>query len=113
MPAEDAVLRGMYQQYLGAASKVNTADLPRLALHSHCIVEAFALRPAAAYRHAFVYMRQLAAHLRAAISAKSEQATRMVQSWQYLSALRLWTAVLRAHGATPTAPLYELVYPCL
>ncbi|KAA0152892.1 hypothetical protein FNF28_06999 [Cafeteria roenbergensis] len=72
--------------------------------------------PAMTYRHAFVYIRQLAVHLRAALTSPTGSNRDKVLRWQFVSAVRLWCAVLRAHAAGPSAdaavnPLADLIFP--
>jgi len=63
----------------------------------------YSLDYASSYQHAFVYVRQLALHLRTAMQKKTPEAVRVVYCWQYLHCLKLWTAVLasscRSRGA--------------
>jgi Noc2p family len=42
----------------------------------------------------FVYVRQLALHLRQALLKKTKEAVQEVLRWQYCSCLRLWAAVI-------------------
>jgi nucleolar complex protein 2 len=76
-------------------------------------VEMYSLDLAASYQHAFVYIRQLAIHLRNAITTKTKDAHRGVYNWQYINCLRVWAKALALHGSTPDAPLYPLVYPLI
>ncbi len=62
------------------------------------------------HQHGFVYIRQLAIHLRTAVAARSKDSFRSVYNWQFLNSLRLWAAVLCAH-APADAQLRALVYP--
>jgi len=47
-----------------------------------------------AYQQAFLYIRQLALHLRAALLKKTDETNRQVSSMQFLNCLRLWTRVV-------------------
>jgi nucleolar complex protein 2 len=64
---------------------------------------------ASSYQHAFVYLRQLALHLRAAYTKKTPEALQRVHSWQFFNCLRAWTAVVTAYPAADQ--LRELIYP--
>ncbi|KAL7468421.1 hypothetical protein ACHAXS_008660 [Conticribra weissflogii] len=79
----------------GTASNVTTV-LPTLTFMGNCIVELYTLDYASAYQHAFVYIRQLALHLRTALMKKSPETVSAVYCWQYVHCLKLWVAVLSA-----------------
>jgi nucleolar complex protein 2 len=79
----------------GTASNVTTV-LPTLTFMGNCIVELYTLDYASAYQHAFVYIRQLALHLRTALMKKTKESLAVVYCWQYMHCLKLWVAVLSA-----------------
>jgi len=96
---EDA-LKMTYLSYaqrskFGTASNVTTV-LPTLTFMGNCIVELYTLDYASAYQHAFVYIRQLALHLRTALMKKTKESMAVVYCWQYVHCLKLWVAVLSA-----------------
>jgi len=72
------------------------------------LVEMFSLNEAATYRHAFVYIRQLAIHLRNAMTVKKKDGYQSVYNWQYLSCLQLWIHTLAELYGDVLKPL---VYP--
>jgi nucleolar complex protein 2 len=86
-----------------------------------CLVELFGIDGASSYNHAFTYLRAVAVGLRTALVSGSDlgsgsvaaarAAVASVASWATVNALRALTAIVCAHGATPSAPLWELVYP--
>ena len=78
---------------------------------AQCVIELFGLDLNVAYEHAFVYIRQLAIHLRNAIQKTSDAATRQVYSWQYVNCLRLWAQALCALAKPADSPLRQLAYP--
>lgn len=112
-PILDTVIKGVYLAYVRLSKKFAGAEgrLPMARLMAAAVVEVASLDMAAAYQHGFVYMRQLALHLRAALTAKSPAAVTTVLSWPFLAALRAWTAVMVAHGSSDSSPLWQLVYP--
>jgi|GEM_PF-6620141 len=90
----------------GTASNVTTV-LPTLTFMGNCIVELYTLDYASAYQHSFVYIRQLALHLRTALMKKTKESMAAVYCWQYMHCLKLWVAVLSAacgkHGSTESS----------
>ena len=58
------------------------------------VVELYRLDMCASYQHAFVYIRQLAVHLRNAIVVKKKDAHLQVYNWQFVYALRVWAKLL-------------------
>ena len=79
----------------GTASNV-TSVLPTLTFMGNCIVELYTLDYASAYQHAFIYIRQLALHLRTALMKHTPESMAAVYCWQYIHCLKLWVAVLSA-----------------
>jgi len=99
-PFVEEALKLTYLSYakrskFGTAANVASV-LPTLTFMGNCIVELYALDYASAYQHAFVYVRQLALHLRNALMKKTEESRKAVLCWQYLHCLKLWAAVLCA-----------------
>jgi nucleolar complex protein 2 len=74
-----------------ATSSSSLSALPTLTFMGNCVVELYSLDYHSSYQHAFVYIRQLALHLRTAMQKKSIEA---VYCWQYLHCLKLWVAVI-------------------
>jgi nucleolar complex protein 2 len=112
-PTLDTVTKGVYLSYMRLSKNMAASEhrLPMARLMAAAVVELASLDATAAYQHGFTYLRQLALHLRAALTAKSPSAVTTVLSWQFLSALRVWTAVLIAHGSDDGSPLWQLVFP--
>lgn len=110
-PFIEHCFKGLYLAYAQACRSTSRQALPHIVLMSSCYVDLCAVDAHAAYRHAFVYIRQLAIHLRNAIQKASPDASRQVYNWQYVNCLRVWAQVLCAHARSTTAPLRQLVYP--
>jgi hypothetical protein len=99
-PLIEDCLKSTYLGYarrskFGTASNVSSV-LPTLTFMGNCVVEVYALDYASAYQHAFVYIRQLALHLRSAMTKKTPESRAVVCCWQYVHCLKLWVAVLCA-----------------
>lgn len=97
-PFIEECLKKLYLAYaqrakFATASSVTSA-LPTLTFMGNCVVELYSLDYHSSYQHAFMYIRQLALHLRAAMQKKTTEAMGAVYCWQYLHCLKLWVAVL-------------------
>jgi len=98
-----------------------TSVLPTLTFMGNCIVELYSLDFHSSYQHAFIYIRQLALHLRAAMQKKTPEAFQVVYCWQYMHCLKVWTAVLvqasktakdlEASRGSDADLLQSLIYP--
>lgn len=77
---------------------MSPTNLPHINFMASCVVELFGLDSAAAYEHAFGYLRQLAVLLKNALTQKSKEAFREVYCWQTLSSLELWAKLLSTHS---------------
>lgn len=99
-PFIETCLKKLYLAYaqrakFATASSVTSA-LPTLTFMGNCVVELYSLDYHSSYQHAFIYIRQLALHLRTAMQKKTSEAIGAVYCWQYLHCLKLWVAVLTA-----------------
>lgn len=110
-PQVETCLKGLYLTYVKHAKFVSETTVASVHLMANCIVELYGLDPAAAYQHAFVYIRQLALHLRSAVTTNTKQAIQNVYCWQFINCLKVWSSVLCAHATTRDSELYPLIYP--
>ncbi len=122
-PFIENCLKATYLAYAKSAKFANAATvtslLPTLTFMGNCVVELYSLDYASSYQHAFVYIRQLALHLRTALQKKTPESFRVVYCWQYMHCLKLWTAVLSATCGKPAeanedgemALMRSMVYP--
>lgn len=101
-------MKKLYLSFVRNSKFVNMATKPTLMFMRNSLVEIFSLNETATYRHAFVYIRQLAIHLRNAIMVKKKDAHQSVYNWQFISCLQLWTQVLSELNGEVLKPL---IYP--
>ena len=105
-PFIEDCLKATYLAYAKSAKFANAATvtslLPTLTFMGNCVVELYSLDYASSYQHAFVYIRQLALHLRTALQKKTPESFRVVYCWQFMHCLKLWTAVLAATCGKPS-----------
>ena len=95
--------------------------MPLVTFLSNCVVELYGLDMAAAYQHAFVYIRQLAITLRSALTRRNKEAYQAVYNWQFVHSIRVWARMLGTYcrrsrpAGSPdsTSPLMPLVYPLI
>lgn len=103
------VLKAMYLSYVRNSKFVSPNSLPGINFMRRSLVEMFALDLNVSYQHAFLYIRQLAIHLRNAVILKKKDSFQAVYNWQFINSIRLWSDLL---GATTNKPqLQPLIYP--
>lgn len=74
-----------------------------------CLVDLYGLDMASSYQHAFVYIRQLAIHLRNALTLKQKESYKHVYNWQYVNCLKAWGSIIASYP--DENQLKPLVYP--
>ena len=98
-----------YIAFARTARTFNEHTASSVTFMTECLVELYGLEMGSAYQTAFVYVRQLALHLRAAMVKKTPESIRQITSWQFLNCVRVWTRILCKYPSKDA--LYPLVYP--
>ncbi|KAG0222798.1 Nucleolar Complex 2 protein, partial [Actinomortierella wolfii] len=111
----DMSLKGAYLTFVRYAKTTTIHTLPNIHLMQNCIAQLYGLDYERAYQHGFVYIRQLAIHLRNAVMVKTKESFKAVYNWQYLHCLSLWSQVIATHAVNQksgqTTPLHPLIFP--
>jgi len=107
----EMVLKAMYVGFVANSKFVSPNSLPGINFMRQSLTEMFTISEPVSYNHAFLYIRQLAIHLRSAVTLKKKENIQSVYNWQYISSLKLWTDVLCA--TLNKKQLQTLVYPLI
>ncbi|KAG7212851.1 hypothetical protein KM043_002205 [Ampulex compressa] len=105
----EMLLKTMYVKYVENAKFVSPTTLPGINFMRHSLVEIYLLDHYLSYSHAFLYIRQLAIHLRNAVTLKKKENFQAVYNWQYINSLRLWSELITHSGNQST--IRSLLYP--
>jgi len=101
-------LKKLYLAFVRNSKFVTLKSKPILQFMENSLVEMYSMDIYLTYQQAFVYIRQLAIHLRNAITTKKKDSYQAVYNWQYISCLQLWcTVISELYGDV----LKPLVYP--
>ncbi|KAI0077656.1 Noc2-domain-containing protein [Panus rudis PR-1116 ss-1] len=88
------VLKNTYLTLVRSCKNTSAHTLPSINLMKNSASEIYTLDHAAAYQHAFGYIRQLAVHLRTSMRAKTKEAYKQVYNWQFVHCVDFWSIVL-------------------
>jgi nucleolar complex protein 2 len=108
--------RSLYLTYARECKSFTELTAPSVSFMMECILELYHTDITIAYQQAFVYIRQLALHLRAALlKVATSEFTNQLSSWQYLNCIRLWTKLICAlpkmNELGPlTFPLVQIIF---
>ncbi|KAL9969895.1 hypothetical protein ACROYT_G022167 [Oculina patagonica] len=102
-------VKQLYMNFVKNTKFMSPKTRPVVAFMQNSLVEIFSLDDHLTYQHGFVYIRQLAIHLRNAILQKKKDSYQSVYNWQYIHCLHLWCRVVsevKSNGV-----LDPLIYP--
>ncbi|GAA5800172.1 hypothetical protein HPULCUR_005597 [Helicostylum pulchrum] len=115
----DLCLKNVYLTFVKNCKNTNLHTLPVINLMRNLAVQLYGINLTLSYQQGFVYIRQLAIHLRQAMKVRSTKNHNMVYNWQYIHCIDFWSDVLNAYavpmvdedGDVVESPMKALIYP--
>jgi nucleolar complex protein 2 len=106
----EQLFRSMYLKFVKCCKQYCEANAVKVGFLSNSMLEIYCLDRGCAFQQAFLYVRQLALHLRVAFLRKGEQTSKGVKSWQYVLSIKFWSQLIIRLPSQETG-LGLLIYP--
>ena len=115
-----ALLKTTYQGLVKGSRVTNAHTLPAINLMKNSAAELWGIDRDTGYATGFVYIRQLAVHLRSSITQPTKDSYKQIYNWQYIHSLDFWSRVIAIHcsptldpslKASSDSSLHPLLYP--
>eukprot|EP00002_Diphylleia_rotans_P005208 TRINITY_DN14320_c0_g1_i1.p1 TRINITY_DN14320_c0_g1~~TRINITY_DN14320_c0_g1_i1.p1 ORF type:complete len:863 (+),score=255.67 TRINITY_DN14320_c0_g1_i1:51-2639(+) len=108
-PFIEHVLKGIYLTFVRNAKFTNMANQSSILFMMNCVTEIYGLDFPSTYQHMFVYIRQMAIHLRNCLIKKSKEAFGLIYNWQFINCVMLWGQILSTYQ--DQKEIQQLTYP--
>ncbi|VDN99613.1 unnamed protein product [Rodentolepis nana] len=105
-----ACTRSMYLTYVKNSKFIYGNNIAKNNLMKRGLLEVYSLQLEEAYKHAFVFIRQLAITVRKALLHSSKDEIRSVYNWQFICSLKLWCEFV-ARYAGSSELIKSLIHP--
>uniref|UniRef100_A0A0N5AEN2 Nucleolar complex protein 2 homolog n=1 Tax=Syphacia muris TaxID=451379 RepID=A0A0N5AEN2_9BILA len=89
-----SIFKSCYVAYVSNTRLITSETWPLITFMQKSFAEISILRPDITYHYAFIYIRQIAIHLRNAMIAKRKDLLQTVYNWQYIMCMYLWVRVI-------------------
>ncbi|XP_033226481.1 nucleolar complex protein 2 homolog [Belonocnema kinseyi] len=105
----ETLLKTMYIKYVQNSHFVKPSNWPGINFMRRSLTEIYLLDSNFSYSHAFLFVRQLAIHLRNALTLKKKENFNTVYNWQYINSLKFWAELIAL--SKPGSMMRQLLYP--